>query len=325
MPNPLCIAFSALLLLLFLPAAALSAEVSLSWTKPNDTRVTGYNIYYGETGSNFKSSADKNIYSAETTSTTISGLVEGRTYDFAATSFDAHGNESAFSETISYTVSASDTNSGSTGADNDSDGIADETEQNAPNSGDGNWDGVPDADQAHVASFLDPNSGHYITLESDTGTTLENCHTVNPLPENLPTDAVFEWGLFAFTITGIQEGGSTQLMIYLPEGAQPTEYKKYGPTPQNPSDHWYDFADDGQTGASINGNIITLYFIDAERGDDVLRPDGKIVDEGGPVYATASSASDGTSSGSSSDSGDGDGGGGGGGGGGCFITTLSPF
>ena len=320
MPKSLVTAVSALFCLFFIPAAALSAEVTLNWTKPNDSRVTGYHIYYGVTGSNFKSGIDQSVYSSDTTRATISGLVEGQTYDFAATSFDAYGNESDFSETISYTVGASNRDSSSNDMDSDSDGIADENEQGAPNAGDGNWDGVPDADQAHVASFLDPSSGHYITLESDTGTTLENCYPVTPLPENLPASAVFEWGLFAFTITGIQEGGSTRLMIYLPEGAQPTEYQKYGPTPRNPSDHWYTFHDDGQTGAAINGNIITLYFIDAERGDDVLTPDGKIIDEGGPVYATAASSSADTSSGDSPDSS-----GGGGGGGGCFITTFTPF
>ena len=551
-----------------LPAAALSADVTLRWTRPDDERVIGYNIYYGETGSDFKSTVDETIKPASTTKCVITGLTEGQSYDFAATSFDADGNESDFSETITYEVplpsaavdddgdgftenegdcddtdasihpgateicgdgidqdcdgsdlsctavdndgdgytedqgdcndnnadihpgasetcgdgidqdcsgsdltcpedidndsdgytenegdcndsdaaihpgateicgdgidqdcngvdpacsneteedldgdgytvsegdcndnnpainpgaaetcgdgidqdcsgsdltcpenidndgdtytendgdcndnnadihpgaievcgdgidqdcSGSDLSCTSSGteqseetatADVDSDGIADETEQAAPNNGDGNFDGIPDTEQAFVASFRDAASNQFITLESDTGTTLENCQAITPLPESRPTEAVFEWGLFEFTISGLEEGASTQLMVYLPEGAQPTAYQKYGPTPENPADHWYDFTDDGQTGAVINGNIITLYFTDAARGDDNPTPDGKIIDAGAPVYATASSSADDAASGSSSDS---DGGGGGGGGGGCFITILSPF
>jgi hypothetical protein len=62
-----------------------------------------------------------------------------------------------------------------------------------------------------------------------------------------------------------------------------------------------------QTGTEIDGDIITLYFVDGQRGDDILVQDGMIVDLGGP----------GTSSSSSSSSG------GGGGGGGCFISTAA--
>lgn len=59
-------------------------------------------------------------------------------------------------------------------------------------------------------------------------------------------------------------------------------YRKYGPTPDNPVPHWYDFMYNGQTGAVIAGNCITLYFVDGERGDDDLTQNGFIVDQGGP-------------------------------------------
>ena len=42
------------------------------------------------------------------------------------------------------------------------------------------------------------------------------------------------------------------------------------------------FTYDGQTGAEINGNLVTLHFVDGQRGDDDLTPDGKIIDQGGP-------------------------------------------
>ncbi|MCK4791774.1 MAG: hypothetical protein KAV87_49030 [Desulfobacteraceae bacterium] len=48
--------------------------------------------------------------------------------------------------------------------------------------------------------------------------------------------------------------------------------------------HWYEFMYDDftKTGAKIDGNKITLYFVDGERGDDDLEANGIVVDDGGP-------------------------------------------
>src|SRR6056297_1332740 len=100
------------------PSLGYSAEVTLSWDKPADSRVVGYNVYTTATGTNFSSTPDQTVNSADTTSCTISGLTEGQTYDFAATSFDSDANESDFSETISYEV----TSTGSSTDDTDDDG-----------------------------------------------------------------------------------------------------------------------------------------------------------------------------------------------------------
>ena len=74
------------------------------------------------------------------------------------------------------------------------------------------------------------------------------------------------------------------MKIYLPVGSTPSTYYKYGPTPDNPLNHWYEFLYDNETGAEINENIITLHFIDGKRGDDILTQDGKISDTGGPGF-----------------------------------------
>jgi hypothetical protein len=73
------------------------------------------------------------------------------------------------------------------------------------------------------------------------------------------------------------------MIIYLPVDATPTTYYKYGPTPNDPTDHWYEFMYDDQTltGAEISGNVVTLHFVDGERGDDDLSANGTIVDQGG--------------------------------------------
>ena len=93
---------------------------------------------------------------------------------------------------------------------------------------------------------------------------------------------VFKHGFFKFNITGLAVGETVKVTIELP-GDLPagSEYWKYGPTLSNPTDHWYKFMYDGTTGAEINGNLVTLHFVEGERGDKTVG-DGKIVDPGGP-------------------------------------------
>ncbi|MFW6147106.1 MAG: choice-of-anchor U domain-containing protein [Thermodesulfobacteriota bacterium] len=66
-----------------------------------------------------------------------------------------------------------------------------------------------------------------------------------------------------------------------PPNATPATYYKYGPTPSDTTDHWYEFLYDGKTGAEIDENIVTLHFVDGKRGDDNPIADGIVIDEGG--------------------------------------------
>jgi cyclophilin family peptidyl-prolyl cis-trans isomerase len=61
-------------------------------------------------------------------------------------------------------------------------------------------------------------------------------------------------------------------------GLIPNTFYKYGPTPDNPVAHWYNFMWDGQTGAvmTAEGNVLKLIFVDGQRGDDDLTEDGNI-------------------------------------------------
>jgi hypothetical protein len=59
-----------------------------------------------------------------------------------------------------------------------------------------------------------------------------------------------------------------------------TQYWKYGPTPSDPTSHWYQIPmgdDDGD-------NVITITLVDGGLGDDDLTANGVIVDQGGPAY-----------------------------------------
>ena len=97
----------------------------------------------------------------------------------------------------------------------------------------------------------------------------------------------FLYGFFSFAVEGIGIGGSTSVTFYFPSDVTFNTYYKHGPTPDDPFDHWYEFIFDGQTGAEINKNNITLHFVDGKSGDDDLTENGKIIDLGGPGFNAA--------------------------------------
>ena len=77
--------------------AQAASSVSLQWTPNTDPSVVGYNVYYGGASHNYT-----NVIAAGISATAdIEGLVEGKTYYFAVTAYDAFGGESDFSaETV---------------------------------------------------------------------------------------------------------------------------------------------------------------------------------------------------------------------------------
>ena len=197
---------------------------------------------------------------------------------------------------------------------NDSDILPDEEEQgpngDVPNY-DGNHDGIADCLQGNVVSFHTYDNQNYLTMESPAGTSIINFNTAdNPSPANAPPDLKFSYGFFVSKIDGIGIGKATIITLHLPDGVTVDTYYKYGPTPNNTTNHWYEFLYNGQTGAIINGNVIKLYFVDGARGDNDLTANGIIVDDSAPAEALAPAT--GTTVASDSD-----------GGGGCFIATAA--
>ncbi|HTV62744.1 MAG TPA: fibronectin type III domain-containing protein [Verrucomicrobiae bacterium] len=75
-------------------------SVTLKWSPSTATNVVGYDIYYGgENGEYTNEVAVGNV-----TNASVSGLIEGATYYFAAKAYNASGVESPFSNQTSYTV-----------------------------------------------------------------------------------------------------------------------------------------------------------------------------------------------------------------------------
>lgn len=80
--------------------SAAAGTVSLTWNLSPSSSVVGYKIYYGTTSQVYST----NVTVGNVTSLTLPGLTNGTTYYFAATSYDASGNESAYSSEVSFTA-----------------------------------------------------------------------------------------------------------------------------------------------------------------------------------------------------------------------------
>ncbi|MBN1850413.1 MAG: thrombospondin type 3 repeat-containing protein [Deltaproteobacteria bacterium] len=202
--------------------------------------------------------------------------------------------------------------------DDDADGIGDLDEQGPDGTDvdfDGDGDGTPDGLQDNVTSLYTFDGQYYITMASPIGTILSNVRTIdNPSISDAPRDVEFGYAFFEFTCLHVGAGNTTTITLYLPLDTMPDTYYKYGPTPTDPTPHWYEFMYDGQTGAEIdeNTNTITLHFVDGLRGDDDLDGDnGMITDVGGPGFTQQPTSQSSSPSNA-----------GGGEGGGCFISQL---
>ena len=92
--------------LLHNPVPALSAttppgqSATLTWNPSTDPTVVGYNLYYGGASGTYT-----NVLNAgNVTNATVSGLIQGTTYYFAATTHNSSGVQSPFSNEVAYTV-----------------------------------------------------------------------------------------------------------------------------------------------------------------------------------------------------------------------------
>jgi hypothetical protein len=112
---------------------------------------------------------------------------------------------------------------------------------------------------------------------------IENLTAVpeSEMPEEGKPDIPFPHGFFEFEITGLNPGDSVTLTITLPSPVPvTTQYWKYGPTPSDPSPHWYVVP----MGDNDGDNVITITLIDGGLGDDDLLANGTIIDQGGPGW-----------------------------------------
>ncbi len=166
--------------------------------------------------------------------------------------------------------------------DTDSDSIGDIIEEGAPNNGDGNNDGTPDSQQSFIVSLPDAVTGDYLTLVGSDGMSFTNVSVSSSPPGgSAPDGFVFPIGFVDFTLQGMNAGAAVSVTLLSENSASFSTYYKYGPTPDNTTNHWYEFLFDGTTGAEILSDRIILHFVDGQRGDHDLSENGVVEDPGG--------------------------------------------
>jgi hypothetical protein len=81
---------------------ASAAQVTLAWDPNTESNLAGYKIHYGTASGSYAVHTDVH----NVTTYTVTGLTEGQAYYFAATAYDTSGNESRYSNQVSYSVAA---------------------------------------------------------------------------------------------------------------------------------------------------------------------------------------------------------------------------
>ncbi len=85
--------------LIFSTALAFAETATVSWDANTESDLSGYKVYYGTSSGSYDVVADvRNKNSHQ-----INSLVAGTTYFFVVTAYDFSGNESGFSEEVSFT------------------------------------------------------------------------------------------------------------------------------------------------------------------------------------------------------------------------------
>jgi hypothetical protein len=96
----LCFEIAAFVIIGALAADALAADVTLAWDPNTESDLAGYKIHHGTASGSYSVHIDVN----KATTYTVTGLTAGQTYYFAATAYDSSGNESGYSNSVSYAI-----------------------------------------------------------------------------------------------------------------------------------------------------------------------------------------------------------------------------
>jgi uncharacterized repeat protein (TIGR01451 family) len=177
----------------------------------------------------------------------------------------------------------------------ENDGIDGETEDGAPNDGDGNGDEMADSQQGNVASL--PNEGTdgdngYVTIASPEGTALLEV-SASPAPMTLPMGVeALPQGLFDFTVEGLTPGDSVTVTLYLHASESELDgYWKY----DEDTGSWTDVSSIATFGTAVISDTtvttVMLHLTDGGMGDLDGEANGTIVDPGAPSRAAPTSIS----------------------------------
>ncbi len=96
------IVFSILLAGILFSVMARAETVTLAWDPNTEADLAGYRLHYGTASRNYTQIIDV----GNATQRAINNLSAGQTYYFAATAYNAAGNESGYSDEVSHTIPA---------------------------------------------------------------------------------------------------------------------------------------------------------------------------------------------------------------------------
>ena len=100
--------------------------------------------------------------------------------------------------------------------------------------------------------FPPPRVGHTptVAVADGSGQTLSDVQAQNnPSPGDTPEGVQFPYGFFTFSIDNLANPGDAAVAtLYLPKNAAIDTYYLYGPTPDDTTNHWYEFLYDGGYG-----------------------------------------------------------------------------
>ena len=164
--------------------------------------------------------------------------------------------------------------------------------------GDGVEDPIDADDQdSRVTTLVDPFTGEKTTVKivsGEVGAILATIFTFGRkgLFVQSGKETVFPGGIAEFQIVPEENGtpanasGISEPIIVewtISEGLVVDSFYNFGPTEEDPEEHFYEFLFDGETGAEIFENRILLHYVDGIRGDHDLTVNGEILTRGGPV------------------------------------------
>jgi len=94
--------FFIVLIILSMAFAASATDITVVWDANSESDIAGYILFYGTSSSNYSNSIDV----GNNTQYTLSDLIDGTTYYFAAKAYDTANNKSDYSEELIYTLPA---------------------------------------------------------------------------------------------------------------------------------------------------------------------------------------------------------------------------